>query len=149
MKLRYVAAAAALAGILGTVGAIAADNPIETRKGVMKSIGAAIKATAPMVKGEAEYDAVKAELAMRVVANGAAAAPHLFPAGSETGGDTEASPKIWEDMAGFKAKADTFAADANAAVASAAGGLDAFKGGFMKLTGNCKDCHEAFRIKKQ
>ena len=147
--IRTAAAILALASLAGAWSANAAEDPIAARKGVVKSIGAAVKASAPMVKGEAEYDAVKAELAMRVIANGAAAAPHLFPAGSETGGDTEASPKIWEDMAGFKAKAMKFAADADAAVATAGGGLDGFKGGFMKVTENCKDCHEAFRIKKQ
>ena len=147
MKFRVAILALAALGVAGTM-ASASEDPIATRKAVMKSVGASMKVVVPMVKGEADYDAVKAELAMRVIQNGAIGVIHYFPAGSETGGETEAAPKIWEDMAGFKAKAASLEADAGAAITAAAGGLDAFREAFGKMAGNCKGCHEDYRIKK-
>ncbi len=71
----------------------------------------------------------------------------LFPEGTDKG-DTEASPKIWEDMAGFQAKVDKFKTDAAAALAAAPADLDALKVEFGKVAANCGGCHETFRIKK-
>ena len=56
-----------------------------------------------MMKGEAEFNAVAAELILRTMNTAALGFDELFPAGSETGGETTASPKIWEDRAGFDA----------------------------------------------
>ena len=148
MKITMRAGIALFAGMVAVTAAGAADDPIVTRKALMKSVGASIKATAPMVKGEAPYDAVTAELAMRTVHAAAAGFGHYFPEGSDMGLETEASPKIWEDMAGFTAKLSGLETDAAAAIPAAAEGADAFKGAFMKLTQNCKGCHEDYRIKK-
>ncbi len=128
--------------------AVASDDPIKTRKAMMKSVGDSMKVVVPMVKGEVDYDAMKAEQAIRVIQDVATNVVNYFPAGSETGGETEAAPKIWEDMAGFKASAASLEADAGAAATAAAGGLDAFRAAFGKMAGNCKACHEDYRIKK-
>ena len=74
-----------------------------------------------------------------------------FPEGSNTG-DTTASPKIWEDAAGFQAALTKFS-DATGAAMAAAGkdgpaDLDAFKAAMGPVMGNCKSCHEGFRVKK-
>lgn len=144
-------AIALLAACLGcgalAVTALAAD-PIAERQALMKTVGKATKASAEMVQGKAPYDAAAVEAAMREISAAAEKLPTLFPAGSETGGETEASPKIWADKAGFDAKAADLAAAAKAASVAAAGGLDAFKPAFGAMAGNCKGCHEAFRISK-
>ena len=70
----------------------------------------------------------------------------LFPANSKSG-DTTASPKVWEDQAGFKAALAKFEADA-AAGATAATDVAGFRTAFGNVTKNCGGCHEAFRIKK-
>jgi cytochrome c556 len=71
----------------------------------------------------------------------------LFPAGS-TDGDTTASPKIWEDMAGFKATEDKYLADVKAAAAAAPADVDALKAQVGVIGSNCSTCHQTFRIKK-
>ena len=69
----------------------------------------------------------------------------LWPEGSNTG-DTESSPKVWEDMAGFQAANDKFAADTAAAVAAAPQDLAAFQAVFGPVASNCGSCHEAYRM---
>jgi cytochrome c556 len=115
---------------------------------MMKNNSEAMKVVVPMVKGEAEYDAVKATLAMRVINSTANGYTALFPESSKTGGETEAAPAIWEKMADFQAAGDKLAADSAAAVTAAAGGLDSFKAAFGTMAGNCKACHDEFRVKK-
>ena len=148
MKFRSMILATAAFGI--AIGAAAAsEDPIATRKTIMKSVGASLKVVVPMVKGEADYDAVKAGLAARVIQNGAIGFPHYFPKGSESGGETEAAPKIWQDMAGFTSRAAGLERDAGAAIEAAAKGADAFRAAFGKLVENCKGCHENYRVKKK
>jgi cytochrome c556 len=81
---------------------------------------------------------------MKIIAANMEQFPSLFPPGSETG-DTKASAKIWEDMAGFEAAAAKLVTDAKAAEAVAADGLDAFKTAFGAVGANCGGCHEAYR----
>ena len=66
-----------------------------------------------MAKGETAFDAAAVLTALQgLQANEAKLdIDALFPAGSDKG-DTTASPKIWEDMAGFKAANDKYKADA-------------------------------------
>ena len=141
----------ALAGLLVggfAVAASAALNPIETRKNLMKSVGASAKAAGDMVKGEVPYDAARAQLAMRTMYGTAVAFPHLLPDDSKTGGETEASPRIWENKADFNAKMEKFARDAWAAIGPAGQGLDGLKAAFQTVSANCKGCHETYRIQK-
>jgi cytochrome c556 len=132
----------------GLAAAIAAD-PIAERQQLMKDNGKAAKAAGEMVQGKTPYDAAAAKAAMNSIAASAKILPTLFPAGSETGHETEASPKIWQNKAGFDAVAAKLARDAAAAAAAAEGGLDAFKPAFGAAAANCKACHDDFRISKQ
>ena len=84
----------------------------------MKGVGAAAKAGAGMAKGETPYDNAKAVSDLRDLCRSGGKMPSLFPDNSKTGGETTASPKIWEDMNGFKAAFAKFEADAKAAQAS-------------------------------
>ena len=61
-------------------------------------------------------------------------------------GDFNASPKIWEDEAGFKAKIDDFTkavADAKAKIKD----IDSLKANVPALGKACGGCHETFRVK--
>ena len=130
------------------VAAAAALNPIETRKSIMKSVGASAKAMGDMVKGEAPYDAGKAQLAMRTVFTGAAGYQFYFPEDSKAGSDTAARPEIWQNKADFNARIEKLASDALAGIEPAGKGLDSLKPAFQKVTQNCQGCHEQYRVKK-
>jgi len=135
------------AGLMAA-GASAADDPIAARKMLMKANGLAAKQGAAMVKGEAPYDAGKAELVMRTINAVAIATPKFFPEDSKTGGDTTASPKIWEDMNGFLHEAEELEEHSAEGIEAAKKGLDAFKVAFTATTKYCGSCHEGFRVKK-
>lgn len=135
----------ALAAAAGAAGA--ADDPIKARQELMKSVGKSTKAMAQMVKGEAPYEAGQVKKAADTIAAVPAKYVTLFPEGSGEG-DTEAGPKIWSDMDGFKAEAEKLEASAKEVSAATGNGEDAFKAAFVEMTQNCKSCHEGYRVKK-
>ncbi len=129
----------------GLVCAAQAADPSADRQAMMKNVGAATGVGGKMMKGEMDFDPVAAQLifaTMNATANGFA---YLFPEGSETGNETEASPKIWEDRAGFEAAVTKFAADTSGIQIT---DMDSFKAAFVAATKNCGSCHEGYRVKK-
>ena len=136
--------------LLALAGTAALADPIADRKALMKANGKAAGMLAPMVKGEKPFDAAVVLEALTTI-NGNAQkidVVALFPPGTETGGETTASPKIWQDLADFQARVDKFKADAAAAAAAPAKDLHALKTQFEGLGKNCGGCHENFRVKK-
>jgi len=146
---------AAMAAILSTGFAFAAGHEaaIDERKMQMKSVGGAIGALGKMAKGEMDFDAGVALASLQKMNDVSKTYGDLFPDGSQTGmgsdgKETTASPKIWEDMAGFKAAIAKFDADTTAAIANApqtAAELGPILG---SVGANCKACHETYRVKK-
>jgi cytochrome c556 len=143
--LRTVLAVAAIT--IGVSAVVAQSDPIAARKGLMKEMGAATKTGAQMAKGEIPYDQSKANSVFTTYVDVSAKMPDLFPATSKAGGETTASPKIWDDNAGFKAAFSKMSNEAKAAQSSVKD-LDSFKGAFGGLTKNCGGCHETYRVKK-
>ncbi|MHB0952888.1 MAG: c-type cytochrome [Allorhizobium sp.] len=147
MKLKLVMAAAVVAG-LGMGTAFAAGEPQAVRQEMMEKVGNAMGAIGAIVKGEKPFDAEVVKASLTTMAEVSKTFPDYFPAGSETGFKSEASPKIWEDMAGFKAKAEELTKVAEAQL----GALptdQASTGATMKAVGAaCSACHETFRLKK-
>ena len=139
-----------LAATLGCMSAtaIAAEDPIVKRKAIMKSVGAAAGTGGGMLKGEIPFDPTVATLVLRTMNAASYSFVDYFPEDSKTGMETEASPKIWEDMAGFSERVAKFRSDTNAAVASKPGDIAAFKTAFGSAVQNCKGCHENYRVKK-
>ncbi|MGX1742803.1 c-type cytochrome [Bosea sp. NPDC055353] len=136
-----------LAGLgLGLTAVMAQSNPIAERQQTMKGVGGATREGAAMAKGEAAFDAAKAQAIFKTYADAAKKMPTLFPDSSKTGGETTAAPKIWEDQAGFKAAFAKFETDAAAGATVA--NLDGFRTAFGAATKNCGTCHEVYRIKK-
>lgn len=145
--LRLTVAAAAFGAL--TVGA-AAHKPVpqQFRQSLMHQVGGAMKTLGGMAKGEIAYDAGAATKAFATMHAAGVLFGDAFPAGTETGDETEAGPAIWSDAAGFEAANAKFVSAAAAAVAAAPADADAFKPVFGSVAQNCKSCHEDYRVKK-
>lgn len=141
--------------LLGTVAAClmvstsAFADPIADRRAAMKNVGMAMGTLVKMLKGQMDYDPNAALLSFAVMNNAAIGITSLFPAGTETGGETTAHAKIWSDMAGFTAAMAKFQTDTAAAIAAKPADAGAFKAEFGKVASNCKSCHESYRVAKQ
>jgi cytochrome c556 len=93
------------------------------------------------VAGKAEVQAFSAT---------AQAVGSYFPEGSADPASSKASPKIWEDAAGFQAALTKFQTDVAAALEASGkdGPADkaAFAAAVQPVLGNCKSCHESYRL---
>jgi cytochrome c556 len=146
MKVRTVVTVLAL--VIGAGAALAQSDPVKTREKLMKDNNDHAKVVVQMVKGQAPFDAKKVEAAFDQWADTAKQLPNLFPPGSEHGGDNRASPKIWQDMADFKAKIADFAKVVADNRAKAVGSLDGLKTAVKAVGDSCGDCHEDYRLSK-
>jgi cytochrome c556 len=128
--------------------AVQAD-PIADRKALMKANGKAAGQLAAIAKGEQPFDAAAVLAALTTLNEDAQKldVATLFPAGTDKG-DTTASPKIWEDLAGFQAEVDKFKANAAAAIAAPPADVAGVRATLGGIGQNCSSCHEAFRVKK-
>ena len=70
----------------------------------------------------------------------------LFPAGTETGMDTEAAPAIWADREGFDAALVKFRDAVEAAKAAKPMTLEDAKPAVGPVFQTCKGCHDDYRI---
>lgn len=113
----------------------------------MKGVGAATRTGTQMSKGEIPFDLAKAREILQTYANAADKMHNYFPESSKAGGETTASPKIWESQADFRKRFDDWAADIKKASAETTD-LNSFKTAFGNVTKACNGCHETYRIKK-
>jgi cytochrome c556 len=104
--------------IVGTAGGAQTDV-IAERKGIMRGNGAAARTGTQMIRGDVPFDAAKARDVFAGIQSGMTRFPILFPESRKTGGETKASPRIWEDMTGCRARAAKIAPDATEAAAMA------------------------------
>ncbi len=143
--IRSIVLAAALA--VGATAVLAQGDVIAQRKDAMKKVGDATKPIGGMLKGEVKFDLATVQGALKVYADVSKDYDKFFPANSKTGGETTAAPKIWDDMAGFKTLLGKLSASATAA-SSAIKDEASFKAEMGKVLGNCKACHDDYRVKK-
>jgi cytochrome c556 len=143
-----------LAGAIAAVAttALAADNPVAVRQALMDNNGSAAAVAGGIMKDEIAYSPVVGKAVIMSLNATAHAVGDFFPEGSAgPAGDSNAAPKIWEDAAGFQSALTKFGTDVAAAVQ--ASGKDgppdkaAFVAAVQPVLGNCKTCHETYRIK--
>ncbi|RVD17890.1 cytochrome C556 [Mesorhizobium sp. M7A.F.Ca.ET.027.02.1.1] len=134
---------------LALAASAAFADPVLDRQALMKERGKIVGGLSKVVKGEEPFDAAAVLTQLQALQANAEKfdADALFPAGSDTG-DTTASPKIWQDMAGFNAAEDKYLADVKAAVAAAPADADALKAQVGAIGSDCGTCHQGYRIKK-
>ncbi|MBZ9957522.1 MULTISPECIES: cytochrome c [unclassified Mesorhizobium] len=135
--------------MLAFAGSAAFADPILDRQALMKERGKIVGGLSKVVKGEEPFDAAAVLTALQALQANAEKfdADVLFPAGSDTG-DTTAAPKIWQDMAGFKATEDKYLADVKAAVAAAPADVESLKTQIGVIGSDCGTCHKGYRVKK-
>jgi cytochrome c556 len=142
---------AIVAIVLGLSAAIAQEDPIKARKALMKTNGDQAKIGAAMMKGEQPFDAAAVHKMFAAFQDAAAKMPALFPDNTKAGDSADefnAAPKIWEDMADFKAKFVKFGEDAKAADAKVTD-ADSLKAALGDIGKNdCGACHKDYRLKK-
>jgi cytochrome c556 len=135
--------------LLGVSAVVAQQDLVKQDQTTMKSNGKNAGVLAAMVKGEKPYDQAAVDAALTQLADTAKKLPTMFPEsvkGLKPEGDYSASPKIWEDKAGFDAHIATFAkavADAKASVKD----LDTLKVSLPVIGKSCGGCHETYRLK--
>jgi cytochrome c556 len=139
-----------LLGLLLGVGAVVAQQDlVNQNQATMKSNGKNAGVLGAMVKGDKPYDQAAVDAALTQLDDTAKKLPTMFPEsvkGLKAEGDYSASPKIWEDKAGFDAHIATFAkaiTDAKASVKD----LDTLKVSLPVIGKSCGGCHETFRVK--
>lgn len=137
--LTVISAAALMAGIANA-------DAISERQAAYKTIGQTMKALGAMAQGGTAFNADVARTGLMQIESAAASLPGLFPEGSGEGGETEASPAIWEKPAEFQAAMDKFVSDTKLDAAPE----DEFElqEKLEKIGSNCKACHQQFRIEK-
>lgn len=129
--------------------AVAGGTPQHERHELMETAKDAAKVVGPMLQGEREYDNAAAMESLHTWAGVASKIGGLFPAGSETGEDTEAAPAIWEDRAGFDAALVEWADAIDAAIEANPATLEEAKPVLGAVFGKCKNCHDTYRIEKE
>lgn len=131
-------------GIVSTA-AFAVDDPIVTRKKLMQANGGAAGAMQAMIKGEIPFSTAVAQSALRTFNAVAYSVGDFFPAGSDQG-DTKASPKIWEDMAGFETALANFQMATDEARQSDPQSVEDLQAVMGQIGQTCGGCHENYRL---
>jgi cytochrome c556 len=135
--------------LLGVGAVVAQQDVVKQTQTVMKGNGKNAGALAAIVKGEKPYDQATVDTAMAQFEDTAKKLPTLFPVstkGLKPEGDYSASPKIWEDKAGFDAKIASFSKVVSEAKPKIKD-IDTLKANFPAIGKECSGCHETFRLK--
>lgn len=133
--------------LAGAGVAVAQNDPIAQRRAILKGFGEAAKPIAAMLKGETPFDNATVQKSLATLADGAKQLPALFPVTSKTGGDTAARSNIWDEKPRFEGLYAKLGADATAA-AAAIKDEASLKANAGALFGDCKNCHDDYRVKK-
>lgn len=125
----------------------AASDPIEERDELMEETRDAIKPMGQMAKGERDFDADVVAAGLETMQRVASEFGDLFPAGTETGGGTEAKSTIWTDREGFNEALDDFASAVEAGMLANPQNVEELRPVLGAIGKSCKSCHDGYRVK--
>lgn len=158
MLKRILTASTALLACAAIFTATAQDGPspqqqaisaTETRQAVFKLLGFHMGPIGAMARGDREFDAELAERNARRIAELAPIIPDVVAAMDTRDFDveTEALPRIWDNMDAFEQRAADLEEAANTFAEIAADG-DRMEviGAVREFGSNCGDCHDDFRV---
>lgn len=131
--------------VVALCATVASADPVQTRTDAMEQIRFGAATLVPMIKGDRAFDAMTAELALRMTFAGAMAfqGDH-FPEGATSKG---ANAAIWENLADFDAKRAEFVATARLGAAAKPTDLEGLNAAYQPLLKQCAACHKPYRIK--
>ena len=109
----------------------------------MSAIADGMKVIGNMAKGTTQFDAARAQEALKAIASEASKTPALFEA-KEDDPKSEARPEIWSNFDDFKAKAEELETLANQLAASIEE-HDDLQSALRLMGKNCKSCHGTYR----
>lgn len=138
-------------GSIQSASVFAQGNPvgvIQYRQKVMGAISGHLGGVGQILKHRLDYKAHIPQHARSLVEL-AKLLPDIFPEGSGKG-KTDALPKIWQDMDGFKAAARKLGKEATILAKVAEGGdVDQILGQTKQVGKACGGCHKKFRQPKK
>jgi cytochrome c556 len=126
-----------------SVTALYAQNvePIKQRQTAMGTIAKASSTNFKMSKGEVPFNLATVQANLKTMETEAGKVKNLFPDDSKTGGDTDASPTIWQNKKDFNAAADTLVSTIKTA-ASTIKDEATLKSEYPKVARACGGCHK-------
>jgi cytochrome c556 len=147
--IKQTIAVAALVAVGATVAFAQASGPaaVSARKELMKEMNTSAKAQAAVAKGEAPFDAAKAQAFFKTVETDLGKFKAQFPADSKDG-ETRAAPAIWEKKADFEKAVDK-AIEVAKTAQTAAKDEASFKVQFQAMNEACDSCHKDFRTARR
>jgi cytochrome c556 len=151
MKTRSIIAASAVIVATGFGTATIAQDlpmPVQARQGQFKMMGLNIGVLVAMARGEADYDADRAQAAAdNLVTLSSIDQSFHWPEGSDnmTLVGTRALPEIWDNLPDVLEKWGAFGAAADGLAAAAGEGLDPMRAALGPVGNSCSACHDDYR----
>ncbi len=134
-------AVTAIALALGATGVWAQNlEAIKQRRDAMQTIARASATNYNMMIGKAPFDAAKVQAGLKTFQEVMPKFKDLFPDNAK-GGDSEATPKVWEQRAAFNAAIEKLVADSKTA-ASGITDEASFKKLYPAVAADCGGCHK-------
>jgi cytochrome c556 len=129
----------------------ASKQAVENRRAAYTLIGNYFRWFGGVVKGATPYDEAEATKRAARIAFLSGVVEDAFPEGSNVGEpDSKAKPDVWSSRADFEKRLKDFQSHAQALAETTAkekGASDAFKAAVASLAGDCKGCHETYKVK--
>lgn len=137
-----IAIAVAAISVMGATVAWAQNTAIiKQRQDAMQTVARAGLTNFKMMKGEIPLDLAVVQSGLKVYLEQMPKFKEMFPENSQSGGDTQATAKVWAERAAFNQAIEKFTADTKTA-ASGIKDEESFKKLYPAVAAGCGGCHK-------